>query len=133
MADQTSEPLEQRQDRQRHLVVVEGLAATRGDIASMRAAVIGSPGEANGSLSMITQLNCSPDDVDALPERGGRKQHGVRRRPELTRAARFAALCLAPASGYGSVASDHFVDRVHRRVTGEQHEGAAACAAAGSR
>ena len=26
----------------------------------MRAAVIGSPGDANGSLSMITQLNCSP-------------------------------------------------------------------------
>ena len=29
-------------------------------IASIRAAVIGSPGEANGSLSIITQLSASP-------------------------------------------------------------------------
>ena len=29
-------------------------------MASMRAAVIGSPGDANGSLSMITQLSASP-------------------------------------------------------------------------
>ena len=32
----------------------------RAAIASMRAEVIGSPGEANGSLSMITQLSASP-------------------------------------------------------------------------
>ena len=29
-------------------------------MASMRAAVMGSPGEAKGSLSMMTQLYCSP-------------------------------------------------------------------------
>ena len=60
MTDEPAETLQQGQDRQRHLVVLERVAAVVAAIASIRAAVIGSPGEANGSLSMTTQLNCSP-------------------------------------------------------------------------
>ena len=59
MPQQAPEPLLEREDRQRHLVIGERIAA-RAPIASRRAAVIGSPGEANGSLSTITQLSASP-------------------------------------------------------------------------
>ena len=56
MTDQAAQPLQQRQDRQRDLVVVNA-SPPPASTASMRAAVIGSPGEANGSLSMTTQLS----------------------------------------------------------------------------
>ena len=60
MADQPAEALLQREDRERHLILAEGGSPPRALIASIRAAVIGSPGDANGSLSMITQLSASP-------------------------------------------------------------------------
>ena len=62
-------------------------------IASIRAAVIGSPGEAKGSLSMMTQLSASPTtstpcqklDVASSTAFGVAseisKQRGARRRP----------------------------------------------------
>ena len=53
-------------------------------IASMRAAVIGSPGEANGSLSMMTQLSASPttstpcQKLDVASSTALRRRRGTR-------------------------------------------------------
>jgi len=53
MPDQAAEPLLQRQDRQRHLVLRERIAAARADLLESGRQVIGSPGDANGILSTI--------------------------------------------------------------------------------
>ena len=59
-ADQPAEPLLQHQDRHRHLVLVERVAARGCAGARCAPATTGSAGDANGSLSMITHESCSP-------------------------------------------------------------------------
>ena len=58
--DEPTESLQKAEDRQGNLIVAERIAARGSRMASMRAAVTGSPGDANGSLSMMTQLRASP-------------------------------------------------------------------------
>ena len=60
MANQAAQPLQQRRGW-RAAPDTRRTAGRRGRrSASIRAAVIGSPGDANGSLSMMTQLSASP-------------------------------------------------------------------------
>ena len=94
-------------------------------MASIRAAVIGSPGEANGSLSMMTQLSASPTTSTPCQKLdvANSTACGVSRNCLSSCDPRRRAL------HENRIVERHLGDRLHgaqRRVAGEQHEGAAA-------
>ena len=118
-----------RQDGQRHLVVVERVAAVGDDrLDARRGDRIARRGERQLVDDHAAQLLA--DHVHALPERRGRQQHGVRRGAELIQqhAPRRRAL---HEQRIGQRRLDAIAHRAQHRVAGEQHERAAlACASA---
>ena len=91
----------------------------------MRASTTGSLGTANGSLSMITQLNCSPGTSTPCQndEVANSTQFGVARNSSSS-ALRGAVPC--SSVGIFDVERHAVVDQPHLLVAGEQHEGAPA-------
>ncbi len=125
MADEPPESLQHREDRQRHLVVLEGVAALGVDRLDARGRNrIARRGERQLVDDHAAQLFA--DDIDPLPERRGRKQHRVRRRSELREqcAARRRAL---DDHRVWQIRLDEVADRAQHGVAREQHE----CAALG--
>ena len=102
--ESAAQALLQSQDGERHLIVGERVPA-RALIASIRAAVTGSPGEAKGSLSMTDAAQRFADDVDALPEAGGREQDGIRGGSKPLDELRSRRRALHAESGCGSASS----------------------------
>ena len=101
-------------------------------MASIRAAVTGSPGEANGSLSMITQLSASPTTSTPCQKLDVASSTAFGVRPELVDQRRTRRRALHE----DRVGQRHLDERLHRaqhRVAGEEHERAAARALAAAR
>ena len=93
-ADQPAETLFQRDGRLRDLIARKRDRRLRCLIAAMRASTTGSLGTANGSLSMITQLNCSPGTSTPCQNDEVANSTALRRGAEFfeQRAARAGAL-----------------------------------------
>ena len=98
----------------------------------MRAAVIGSPGEANGSLSMMTQLSASPTTSTPCQklEVASRTAFGVARKSRSS-AERGAVPCTS--IGYSIAERGERLHLAQLGVAREQHERAPARALQRSR
>src|SRR5215831_17708358 len=124
MADKAAQSLLQRENRERHLILVERLAAVRADgIDSRRGDWIRRRGERQLVDDHTAQRLA--DDVDTLPEARCREQHGMRRLAKQSQE-------LGPrrrSLNQDWIVECQFGDPLYgakRGVTGEQHERAAA-------
>ena len=90
----------------------------------MRASTTGSLGTANGNLSMITQLNCSPGTSTPCQNEEVANSTQLRRRAELfeQRVARAGSL---QQRRILDLERHAVVNQAHLLIAGEQHERAA--------
>ena len=121
MPQQAPEPLLQRENRQRHLVLGERVAAARADRLEPRRGDRIARASANGSLSTITQLSASP--MTSTPcqklDVASSTACGVSRK-RVSSSDRGAVPCTR--IGYSSASSTTGCTQPQHRVAREQHE-----------
>src|SRR5262249_45997739 len=121
-ADQSAQPLLQRDDRRRHRIAVETVAAVIVYVTLPRADHrVGRHGERK-------LINDHPRQglaahVNSLPETRSGEQDGVRRRAEFVEDARTRAFALHQDREI-NLELDHLAQRLHLRIAGAKHEGA---------
>ena len=121
MADQPSEPLLQRQDRERDLVFAERRSAFGIDRLDPRGGD-GISGGREGDLVDDHAAQRFTDHVDTLPETRRGKKDGVRCRPERTEECRTRRFPLHE-DWIVELARGNGVDVPQCRVAGEEYEG----------
>lgn len=82
MANEATQPLLQREHRERHLVLVERFSATCANGVNSCAGD-GIARRCKRELVHDDAAQCFADNIYALPETRGRKEHGVGRFPKL--------------------------------------------------